>query len=60
MTDSEEENALLIYLFGQAAQFIMENENEEKKENQRRRRKRSVWVRDWVRRRNELGCYVQI
>lgn len=60
MTDSEEENALLICWFGQAAQFIIETENEEKKENQRRRRKRSVWVRDWVRRRNELGCYVQL
>lgn len=56
MTDSDEEDALLVCLFGLGAQFIIENDHNQKK----RRRMRSIWVRDWVRRRNELGCYGQL
>lgn len=56
MTDEEEEeDALLVSLFGFAAQFVIGNG-----ENQRRRRNRKIWVRDWVKRRNELGCYSQL
>lgn len=58
MADSEEEDVLLVGIFGQAAQFVVENQ--ENYENRRRRRMRSVWVRDWVRRRNELGCYSKL
>lgn len=55
MSDIYEEDAVLVCLFGQAAQFIIENE-----EKKRLRRKRKVWVRDWIRRRHDLGCYSQL
>lgn len=54
MSDSEEENALLILMFD-AAEFFVQNP-----ENKRRRVKRSIWVRDWVKRRKQFGCYAQL
>lgn len=51
MIDSEEEDEFLICLFGAGAQFIVSESS------RKRRRSRSVWVKDWLRRRNELGCF---
>lgn len=59
MTDSEEEeDALLISIFGVAAQFVIGNDESQRSRVKSRRRK--IWVRDWVRRRNEFGCYSQL
>lgn len=57
MDSSDEEDALLLCIFG-AAQFVV---LEEEAENRKRlRRNRSVWVRNWVTRRSEFGFYHQL
>lgn len=58
MSDSEEENTLMVCLFGLAGQFIISN-NEMQASNIRRR-ERSVWMQDWLKRRKELGCYARL
>lgn len=55
MADSEDEDALLVCLFGLAAQFVITN-----KEKRTKRRRRSIWVHNWVQRRAEHGCYAQL
>lgn len=58
MADSEDEDALLVCLFGLAAQFIITSQG--RASSKRRRRKRSIWVHNWVERRAELGCYARL
>lgn len=43
-----------------AAAVIAIEEEEKQKEKIRQKRKRSVWVRDWVRRREQDGCYAKL
>lgn len=58
MNDSEED-ILYIVCFGAAAIIAIE-ECENKNKTIPRRRKRSVWVRDWVLRRQQDGCYAKL
>lgn len=52
---SESEKALAILFFG-AGQFFIDELNKKRKV----RKQRSVWIHNWVKRRQELGCYAQL
>lgn len=57
--DSDDE-VLMICLIG-AAQFVAISDIAEKEENsQRKQKKRNIWVKDWVQRREDNGCYAKL
>lgn len=58
----DEDNLFMLMMFGAAA-FVADNlVDQERAENNRRvfRVRRTKWVRDWVFRRNESGCYLNL
>lgn len=57
--DSEEGNLLMTMMLGASA-FIAELYLEEEKHPRRERKQKKCWVRDWVSRREERGCYLSL
>lgn len=57
--DSEEANLLMTMMLG-ASVFIAELNLEEEKHPRRERKQKKCWVRDWVSRREERGCYLSL
>lgn len=57
--DSEEDNLLMTMMLGASA-FIAELYLEEENNPRRERKQKKCWVRDWVSRREERGCYLSL
>lgn len=55
-TQDEQFNAALAFIFG--ATYLLIEDKKEK--NKRKRKSRSVWVRNWVKKREVEGCYSKL